>query len=42
VKTSCEEERTRSGGTMIDLLLVLLTVAFFGIAWLYVRACERV
>jgi hypothetical protein len=32
----------RAGETMIDLLLVLLTLAFFGIALLYVRACERV
>jgi len=27
---------------MNDALMVLLTVAFFGLAWLYVRACERV
>jgi len=27
---------------MIDLLLVLSTVAFFAAAWLYVRACERI
>jgi len=27
---------------MIDLLLVLLTVAFFAVAWLYAKACERV
>ncbi len=32
----------RAGGTMIDLLLVLLTLAFFGLAWLYARACEHI
>jgi len=32
----------RAGGTMIDLLLVLLTVGFFAVAWLYAKACERV
>ncbi len=26
----------------LDLLLVGLTLAFFLLAWLYVRACERV
>jgi len=26
---------------MIDLFFVLLTLAFFGLSWLYVRACER-
>jgi len=25
-----------------DALVVLLTVAFFALSWLYVRACERV
>jgi hypothetical protein len=25
-----------------DLLMVALTLAFFLLAWLYVRACERV
>jgi hypothetical protein len=27
--------------TMKDLLFTLVTVAFFGAAWLYARACER-
>jgi len=27
---------------MTDLLLVLLTVAFFAVAWLYAKACERI
>jgi len=27
---------------MIDLVYVALTVAFFGIAWAYARACDRV
>jgi hypothetical protein len=30
------------GVTMVDLLLVLLTLAFFAVAWLYAKACERV
>ena len=25
---------------MLDLLLILLTVAFFAIAWAYVRFCD--
>jgi hypothetical protein len=29
------------GGAMIDLFFVALTLAFFGLSWLYVRACER-
>ncbi len=28
--------------TMSDIAYVLLTVAFFGLSWLYVRACARV
>jgi hypothetical protein len=27
---------------MMDLLVVALTLAFFLVAWLYVRACERI
>jgi len=27
---------------MVDLILVLVTLCFFGLSWLYVRACERV
>jgi hypothetical protein len=27
---------------MNDLLMIALTLAFFALAWLYVRACERV
>jgi len=27
---------------MHDLVMVLLTLGFFAIAWLYVRGCERV
>jgi len=27
---------------MADVLLLLLTVVFFALCWLYVRACERV
>jgi len=27
---------------MSDLLMIALTLAFFALAWLYVRACERV
>ena len=26
---------------MTDLIFVSITVAFFAVAWLYVRACER-
>jgi hypothetical protein len=29
-------------GAMKDLAMVALTVGFFLLAWLYVRACERV
>jgi len=27
---------------MNDIAMVALTLVFFGLAWLYVRACERV
>jgi len=27
--------------TMTDFIFVSITVAFFAVAWLYVRACER-
>jgi len=27
---------------MIDLVYVLVTVAFFAVAWAYARACDRV
>jgi len=27
---------------MRDLVLILVTLAFFGLCWLYVRGCERV
>jgi len=27
---------------MLDLIFITLTVAFFAVAWGYVRACERV
>jgi hypothetical protein len=27
---------------MNDLLMAALTLAFFALAWLYVRACERI
>jgi hypothetical protein len=26
---------------MLDLFLVIATVAFFGLAWAYVRLCQR-
>jgi hypothetical protein len=26
---------------MNDLIFVSITIAFFGVAWCYVRACER-
>jgi len=29
------------GGRMLDVLLVLVTVAFFGAAWAYVSFCEK-
>ena len=33
----------RSEGTrMTDLAMIALTLVFFLLAWLYVRACERV
>jgi hypothetical protein len=28
--------------SMKDVVLLLVTVGFFAIAWLYARACERV
>ena len=28
--------------TMLDLLFVGVTVGFFGLAWAYVRGCDRV
>jgi hypothetical protein len=31
----------RSEGSMIDLLLVLVTAAFFGLSWGYARLCEK-
>jgi len=27
---------------MKDVVFLLLTLVFFGVSWLYVRACERV
>jgi hypothetical protein len=30
------------GCPMADFLMIALTLAFFGLAWLFVRACERV
>jgi uncharacterized membrane protein len=36
--------RGRPGGgvfAMLDLLMVLLTIAFFAVALLYVRGCEK-
>jgi len=27
---------------MKDLVFVVMTLLFFGLAWLYVRACDRV
>ena len=29
-------------GGMLDLILVVSAVAFFGISWAYVRFCERI
>jgi hypothetical protein len=29
------------GGAMKDLMCVGIVLVFFGITWLYVRACER-
>jgi hypothetical protein len=31
----------RPEGSMIDLLLVLATAAFFGLSWGYARLCEK-
>jgi hypothetical protein len=33
--------RDRGGGTMADLLMIVLTVVFFAIAVGYVAACDR-
>jgi hypothetical protein len=33
---------SRGGCPVSDALVVLLTLAFFALSWLYVRACERV
>jgi hypothetical protein len=30
------------GGRVMDLVLLLATIAFFALAWLYASACERV
>jgi hypothetical protein len=30
------------GSQMADVVFVALTLAFFGLSWLYVRACDRV
>jgi hypothetical protein len=30
-----------SSGVMKDLIFVGISVLFFAVAWLYVRACER-
>jgi hypothetical protein len=30
-----------SAPVMADLLLVVVTTAFFGLSWAYVRACDR-
>jgi len=34
--------RHAGGAPMSDVLVVVLTLAFFSLSWLYVRACERV
>jgi hypothetical protein len=35
--------KTRFGGSsMLDIVFVAVTLAFFLLSWLYVRACERV
>ena len=31
----------RQEAFMFDVLLVLITVAFFGLSWAYARFCER-
>jgi hypothetical protein len=36
--SAVSERRT----AMLDLLFVAITVVFFGVAWAYVRGCERV
>jgi hypothetical protein len=30
------------GRAVSDVFVVLLTLAFFALSWLYVRACERI
>ncbi len=30
------------GASMLDLVIVLTTLLFFLVSWLYVRACDRV
>jgi hypothetical protein len=30
------------GSSMLDIVFVAVTLAFFLLSWLYVRACERV
>jgi hypothetical protein len=35
--------KTQYGGSsMLDIVFVAVTLAFFLLSWLYVRACERV
>ncbi len=46
---NCRRIRTRAGrhgscwpqGIMLDLVVVLGTLAFFGIGWAYARSCDR-
>jgi hypothetical protein len=30
------------GESMLDVIFVVVTLAFFGLSWLYVRAIERI
>jgi hypothetical protein len=38
---SDEVRHSPSEASMLDLIFVLATVAFFGLSWAYVRACDR-
>jgi len=34
-------EGRRSTSNMLDAIFILATVVFFGVAWAYVRGCDR-
>ncbi|HEX5750127.1 MAG TPA: hypothetical protein VFZ09_28110 [Archangium sp.] len=41
LRERARHERFQPGASPMDLVLVLVTVGFFALAWAYTRGCER-